>query len=333
MHEPTHILSDKLRWLILGTLVLIVGLFAFLLLLPTETSANTNSPSVRSMNTMGSMSMSDSPNAVTAGLSVAADELSGAMASTEQAIENSRRTIAANASRNSKAVVKGLHTGVTTVGHGLSTSALFMARTVSSGVGFVVDVPSTVIGFAADTALVSAVIEPAKNTPVPTIDNELTPAIAAHADLHAAETVSAKPVTQTLPQTDSAAQWPVHGNITTLFGVPHWPYQPTHTGIDITDGKPSGTTPVKPFKPGRVTYTEYSYSGLGNQVIIDHGGGITSVYGHLASIGVTVGQAVDKTTILGYQGSTGASTGTHLHLEIRQDGNAIDPRWFIDGQP
>ena len=115
--------------------------------------------------------------------------------------------------------------------------------------------------------------------------------------------------------------------------MPHWPYQPTHTGLDISDGQPAGRSEIKPFRPGHVIDIVRSNSGLGNHVIIDHGDGITSVYGHLASIVAVIGQAVDKTTVLGFEGSSGASTGTHLHFEIRVDGQARDPLQFIPGRP
>jgi murein DD-endopeptidase MepM/ murein hydrolase activator NlpD len=72
---------------------------------------------------------------------------------------------------------------------------------------------------------------------------------------------------------------------------------------------------------------------LGNHVIVDHGNGVTSVYAHLHSISVQVGQDVTLDTTLGLEGSTGASTGTHLHFEIRVNGQAANPQQFISGQP
>jgi murein DD-endopeptidase MepM/ murein hydrolase activator NlpD len=68
-------------------------------------------------------------------------------------------------------------------------------------------------------------------------------------------------------------------------------------------------------------------------LVIDHGGGLSSVYGHLYSISVKAGQMVDTNTVLGYEGSTGASTGTHLHFEIRVNGQPEDPKKFIPGLP
>jgi murein DD-endopeptidase MepM/ murein hydrolase activator NlpD len=70
--------------------------------------------------------------------------------------------------------------------------------------------------------------------------------------------------------------------------------------------------------------------GYGNMVEIDHGNGITTRYGHLSEIDVHVGQVVGKDTVLGKTGSTGRSTGPHLHYEVRVDGAAIDPMTFIN---
>lgn len=132
---------------------------------------------------------------------------------------------------------------------------------------------------------------------------------------------------------DNGPIWPIKGRITTQFGVAHWPYQPTHTGLDISDGKPSGTTGIKPFRSGKVIETIKSRTGYGNHVIVDHGNGVTSLYAHLYSIEASVGQAVNTNSIIGYEGSTGMSTGTHLHFEVRVNGKVADPHKFVSGQP
>jgi murein DD-endopeptidase MepM/ murein hydrolase activator NlpD len=144
-------------------------------------------------------------------------------------------------------------------------------------------------------------------------------------------TATASAVQNTAP--DSAVAWPIHGEITTQFGVPEPPFQPLHTGLDISDGKARGTTPVHPFKAGRVAGVIHTSSGLGNHVIVDHGDGLTSIYAHLNSTTVQTGQTVDLNTVLGYEGTTGASTGVHLHFEIRVNGQAVDPHGYIGGQP
>jgi murein DD-endopeptidase MepM/ murein hydrolase activator NlpD len=129
------------------------------------------------------------------------------------------------------------------------------------------------------------------------------------------------------------AMWPIHGRVTTQFGEPHQPWQPTHTGIDITSARAAGATPVSPFRAGTVTKVVHSYSGLGNHVSVDHGGGIVSIYGHLFSTQVLVGQTVRPGDTLGTEGSTGASTGTHLHFEIQVNGTPVNPRNYLAGSP
>jgi murein DD-endopeptidase MepM/ murein hydrolase activator NlpD len=127
--------------------------------------------------------------------------------------------------------------------------------------------------------------------------------------------------------------WPLRGNITTQYGVPHRPWQHTHTGIDISSGQSSGRAPITTFKEGVVADVVRSSSNYGNHIIVDHGSGITSLYGHLSSIRVTEGQQVRPGDVLGYEGSTGASTGTHLHFQIMKDGSPVSPWPFIPGRP
>lgn len=95
-----------------------------------------------------------------------------------------------------------------------------------------------------------------------------------------------------------------------------------HPAIDL--GAEIGD-PIKSVKPGVVVYAGYSYDGYGNHVIVDHGKGMTSLYAHLSKIEVKVGQPVTMSTEIGKVGITGHSTGPHLHLEIRQDGRALNP--------
>lgn len=103
-----------------------------------------------------------------------------------------------------------------------------------------------------------------------------------------------------------------------------------HPGIDL-----DGTTgnPIRAAFPGIVeeiqNYKKVNHWNLspmyGNAVIIDHGGGRKTLYAHLAKINVNEGQEVDLNTIIGEMGSTGRSTGSHLHFEIREAGKAINP--------
>jgi murein DD-endopeptidase MepM/ murein hydrolase activator NlpD len=191
---------------------------------------------------------------------------------------------------------------------------------------FIVQIPINVYEAVSNTKVVNAVITPADHMhadDVPIIDPN-DPALAA--------AKKALPAVSSTSQAPQEAQWPIHGAITTYFGEKGPHYHPTHTGIDISDGQRSGVTPVRPFRSGKVIVAERS-GGLGNHVIIDHGSGITSVYGHMYSIAVKVGQDVDTTTELGREGTTGVSTGPHVHFEIRVNGQATDPRGFIAGTP
>jgi murein DD-endopeptidase MepM/ murein hydrolase activator NlpD len=116
--------------------------------------------------------------------------------------------------------------------------------------------------------------------------------------------------------------------ITSRFGVRVDPFLGTpamHTGIDFR--APTGY-PARATADGTVTMAGYD-GGYGNMVEIDHGNGVTTRYGHLSKIDVTVGQVVSKGTVLGRTGSTGRSTGPHLHYEVRVDGDAIDPMQYI----
>jgi murein DD-endopeptidase MepM/ murein hydrolase activator NlpD len=99
-----------------------------------------------------------------------------------------------------------------------------------------------------------------------------------------------------------------------------------HAGIDL--GTPIGT-PVRPVMKGKVVKTEKNWFGYGSMIIVSHGPEFASLYAHLSKIGVAEGQDVDIDTIIGLSGSTGKSTGPHLHLEIHQNGKPINPALIL----
>jgi len=101
-----------------------------------------------------------------------------------------------------------------------------------------------------------------------------------------------------------------------------------HPGIDLAAAKGS---PVYPIMDGVVVYVDRGRFGYGNQVIIDHGSGFKSLYAHFAKIEAKVGEKVDKNSILGLVGSTGWSTGPHLHLQIWEENRWTNPRAFFEG--
>jgi hypothetical protein len=98
-----------------------------------------------------------------------------------------------------------------------------------------------------------------------------------------------------------------------------------HTGIDF--GVPTGT-PVHAAERGKVTLAGW-YGGYGNAVMIDHGAGLASLYGHLQRFATAVGKLVERAEVIAYSDNTGNSTGPHLHWEVRRNGAHIDPRPFL----
>ena len=116
---------------------------------------------------------------------------------------------------------------------------------------------------------------------------------------------------------------PLSGTITSRFGA-RW--GTTHRGLDIA--APTGTT-IAAAASGTVSFSGWDSYGLGNCVKIDHGNGVQTVYGHCSELYVTVGEYVSQGQAISAVGSTGNSTGPHLHLEIRLDGVAQNPQLYL----
>lgn len=115
---------------------------------------------------------------------------------------------------------------------------------------------------------------------------------------------------------------PVMGTITSRFGRRSSGY---HTGLDIAT---STGTPIKAVANGIVTYAGWKGS-YGNLVIISHGNGVETYYAHCSAIYVSVGQTITTGETISAVGSTGNSTGPHLHLEVRVDGNMKNPQNYL----
>ena len=118
--------------------------------------------------------------------------------------------------------------------------------------------------------------------------------------------------------------WPVSGTITSPFGWRSNPFGGSpdfHQGLDIA--APSGTT-ITAAASGTIIMAQW-YGGYGNYILIDHGGGYSTGYGHCSAIYVGVGQSVKRGQAIGAVGSTGMSTGPHLHFEVRINGKPVDP--------
>jgi len=130
--------------------------------------------------------------------------------------------------------------------------------------------------------------------------------------------------TSSSPPTPSAAGliWPVNGPVTSPFG-PRW--GSFHPGIDI--GVPEGT-PIEAAAAGTVIYCGWE-SGYGNLVVIDHGGGLATAYGHQSRIVASCGEHVEQGQVIGYVGCTGYCFGPHLHFEVRINGSPVDPLGYL----
>ena len=116
------------------------------------------------------------------------------------------------------------------------------------------------------------------------------------------------------------------GPSTYWFEPPYGSYPHFHTGIDLVE--PFGS-PVQAADDGVVALVGSSSSGYGNYVVIAHSGGLNTLYGHLSTALVSVGQQVTQGTVVGLEGSTGNSTGAHLHFELRINQNPVNPAPYL----
>jgi murein DD-endopeptidase MepM/ murein hydrolase activator NlpD len=343
----------KLRALF-AVLAVITAIFMLALALSTiKIDDNTQPVSAVAPADSTTASMSDDPNVIAGGLAMAADSFKQAVDGAGASADNGMRTVELKTVRGAQAIVQSgvtiaqvtQHGVVATtrgVGKGATLAAGFTVHTAGNTLAFVATAPGNIVSIIpamfSTVPSVSALIRPAEQATIPIIDPVLSAAFAAQTDGSASLVAKPSPADKPTapaaqPAADTSTQWPIHGMVTTQFGVPELPYQVIHTGLDISDGNRPGVTPIKAIKVGRVVQVVHSALGLGNHVVIDHGGGLTSVYGHMYSIAVQEGQQVDKNTLLGTEGSTGVSTGTHLHFETRVNGQAVNPHQFITGQP
>lgn len=122
--------------------------------------------------------------------------------------------------------------------------------------------------------------------------------------------------------------WQCNGPITSPFGYRTHPIFGTtiyHSGIDIGVDY---NTPIHAADGGTVILAGWC-GGYGNAVIIDHGNGLQTLYGHNTSVAVSEGQTVSQGQVIAYSGSTGYSTGPHCHFEVRRNGEAVDPMGYL----
>ena len=119
--------------------------------------------------------------------------------------------------------------------------------------------------------------------------------------------------------------WPACGSVTSEFG---WRWGRPHRGLDIDDNRSSV---IVAAQSGTVISAGWNSGGFGNLTLISHGDGVVTAYAHQASIHVSTGQTVSRGQQIGIIGTTGSSTGTHLHFETRVGGTAVNPRNYLSG--
>ena len=126
--------------------------------------------------------------------------------------------------------------------------------------------------------------------------------------------------------------WPTAGRLTALFGYRFSPMRRDdgenvefHSGVDIANNP---DTLIRATADGTVLFSGWS-SGYGSVIVVDHGYGLQTVYGHTSKTLVKVGVRVAKGQVIAYMGTTGRSTGAHLHYEVRRQGRAVDPMQFL----
>jgi murein DD-endopeptidase MepM/ murein hydrolase activator NlpD len=172
------------------------------------------------------------------------------------------------------------------------------------------------------------------DAPVAGDDSEFTELFASWGELGNGGMVTTSGQIVSAPRLDVAvpSQMPLAGmTLTSSFGMRTHPVlggRRQHNGVDLA--APRGT-PVYATADGRVGMAQW-FSSYGNYVQIEHGGQLQTRYGHLTSYTVASGDMVRKGDLIGYVGSTGRSTGPHLHYEVRVAGEAVDPTPYMSEQ-
>ncbi|MGE0199411.1 MAG: murein hydrolase activator EnvC [Candidatus Melainabacteria bacterium] len=146
------------------------------------------------------------------------------------------------------------------------------------------------------------------------------------------QAMTSKNPKQTISQSTGMFDWPIRGPVTSRFGYRVHPIHRTrkfHTGLDI--GGPNGGA-IRAADGGQVIFAGWK-GGYGKAVMINHGyrngRNFVTLYGHMSGFAVSNGATVSKGQTVGYEGSTGYATGPHLHFEIRENGNPVDPYRYL----
>ena len=135
-----------------------------------------------------------------------------------------------------------------------------------------------------------------------------------------------KPIPLTTRSGGGTMVKPAKGRYSSYYGAPRSGGRRRHKGIDIAN---SHGTPIYAAEAGRVIHASWGGSGYGNLIKIDHGSGAETRYAHLSGFAVSNGQTVKKGQLIGYMGSTGNSSGSHLHFEILIGGRTVNPLPYI----
>jgi murein DD-endopeptidase MepM/ murein hydrolase activator NlpD len=134
--------------------------------------------------------------------------------------------------------------------------------------------------------------------------------------------------TDWMQMADAPSLWPLEGTVTSSFGQREDPFNGEgafHAGIDISAG--FGTS-IRAAADGTVDMASLT-NGYGREVVIDHGHGVKTVYGHLSGFTVVAGQQVKRGQVIGYVGLSGRSTGPHLHYEVRVHNTPVNPHKYL----
>ena len=119
--------------------------------------------------------------------------------------------------------------------------------------------------------------------------------------------------------------WPTTGEVTSPYGL-RWGGTDFHPGMDIANDM---GTPIVATADGVVEYAGWNSGGYGNMVDINHGNGIMTRYGHASQVVVSTGQQVKRGQLIAYMGSTGFSTGPHVHYEVHVNGQRVNPISYL----
>ncbi|MBU0573337.1 MAG: peptidoglycan DD-metalloendopeptidase family protein [Candidatus Margulisiibacteriota bacterium] len=120
--------------------------------------------------------------------------------------------------------------------------------------------------------------------------------------------------------------WPLHGRIVSVYGYRNYPWRGFHSGVDISGAY---GTPIRCTAPGVVSFVGWR-NGYGKIVEINHSDGLSTLYAHLSKAAIAAGTKVERQQVVGYVGTTGYSTGPHLHYEVRKWGDTINPAGFLN---